>query len=195
MQLPTSEKPIVVAPCCRGRFVGLGGCNACRASRIVARATISSAVATKVYRRGPLQGRSLAPPRSYSPNGGRGHLGGLAHNTRRYEHPSPGAPGPIGPRRSGLPKLRTVSGNCPQTSGHLSAIAFKKHSRKFRTAYISLSLADGVRSLAEDAAPPRPARVPEFLLQPVRPLLLPLQLLPECGLRYRLKLSLALQAP
>ena len=52
--------------------------------------------------------------------------------------------------------------------------------------------------LSEDSPPPRASRlasVSEFLLQPVRPFLLPLQLLPERGLRDRLKLSLSLQPP
>lgn len=50
---------------------------------------------------------------------------------------------------------------------------------------------DGVRSLSEDAPPPRPAGISEFLLQAVCPFALPLELLAKCGLRYRLKLSLA----
>jgi len=83
----------------------------------------------------------------------------------------------------------------PDTVRRWSAIGDKKCFRKPRT---------GGRCpvmgllLSEDSPPPRASRlasVSEFLLQPVRPFLLPLQLLPERGLRGRLKLSLSLQAP
>src|SRR5215218_8164326 len=113
---------------------------------------------------------------------------------------------PLGPR---LPRARTrvfgvrtadsmlsAPGRCPDENAKIpdsvresSAITNKKCSQKART--------PGHRPvigplLSEDAPPPRPPGVSQLLLEPVRPFPLALQLLPERGLRNRLKLSLAL---
>ena len=100
-----------------------------------------------------------------------------------------------GARRISRPGRRPVfRGLCPAGVRKTSAISNKKCSRKARTGgrcpVMGLLL-----SGAKPAPPPRTAGVPEFLLQAVRPFLLPLQLLAECGLRDRLKLPLSLQPP
>src|SRR5215203_293930 len=89
----------------------------------------------------------------------------------------------IGAARCCLPSVRTL---CPGIARHRPVtcpeLPERRISPKFRTVYVSLSLADGVWSLPEDAAPPRSAGVFEFIFQPVGTSTLANELLAERGL-------------